>query len=279
MSTAPILVTAATGNVGTPLVKALQRKGMPFEAATRDADRAREKFNDSLDTVYLDYEEPSSFGQALEGKELLFLCGPSATPNAGELIMPIVDEAIKRDIRHIVFIASHPQVMGAIKKSGIDYTFLKANFFMQNFELYQTEDIRDREQIFLPCGEGTAAFIHTKDIGDVAAEVLETPGSFQGETLRLTGPKAIDLFEAASVFSEVLDTEIEYRNPDDETYREEMKARGFSDTYIEAMIKVFGKIKTDYASPTSTVVDELLDRRPLTLRDYAEEYKTLFEPA
>src|SRR5699024_10169501 len=102
---------------------------------TRDAEKAQQQLGKPLDTVYLDYEEPSGFSEAVEGNDLLFLCGPSATPNASELIMPMVDEAVNHNIKHIVFVASHPTVKEAIQESGIDHTFLDANFFMQNFGL------------------------------------------------------------------------------------------------------------------------------------------------
>jgi uncharacterized protein YbjT (DUF2867 family) len=278
MSSNQILVTAATGNVGAPLVKALQRKDMPFTAATRDAERARSQLGEPLSTVYFDYEDASSFGDALSGNDLLFLCGPSATPNAADLMMPMVDEAVKYDINHIVFIASHPNVGDAIKDSGIDYTFIKANFFMQNFELYQTEEIRDRHRIFLPCGKGKASFIHCRDIGEVAAEILAEPAAYQQKTVEITGPASIDLYEAADVFSEVLGRGIEYEEPDDETYRKDRKERGYADEYIEAMISVFGKIKTDYATATSPAVEQILGRKPLPLKTYAEEEKALFQP-
>lgn len=278
MSTDQILVTAATGNVGAPLVKALQQKNTPFQAATRDAEKAREQLGKPLDTVYFDYEDPSGFSEAVKGNDLLFLCGPSATPNAADLIMPMVDEAVNHNIKHIVFIASHPSVKEAIQESGIGHTFLNANFFMQNFELYQTEDIRDKRQIFLPSGDGKAAFVHTRDIAKVAAEILADPGEYQRETIEITGPKAIDLFEAASIFSKALDTDIEYKKPDDDEYRNEMEERGYSDEYIDAMIAVFGKIKGDYATETSPAVEQILDRKPLPLHVYAEEEKAMFQP-
>lgn len=277
MNTSKLFITAATGNVGTPLVKALQRKGIDFVAGTRDSEKARQKLGENLQTDYFDYDDPASFGPALEGKEIMFLCGPSATPHAVDLILPLIEEAKRQGIRHIVFIASYPSVMEAIKKAGIDYTFVKANFFMQNFEIYQTEDIRNRKEIFLPCGDGKAAFIHARDIGEVCAEVLVEPEAYRGETLYITGPKAMDHFEAAKVFSEVLNQNITYRNPDEQTYRREMKQRGFSDTYIEAMIAVFGKIKSGKVGKTSPVVEQVLKRKPLSLEDYVQERIAIFK--
>ncbi len=271
------LVTAATGNVGTPLVKALQRKGVPFTAATRHEQKAKEKLGADLDTVYFDFSARESFPDALRGVDTLFLCGPSATPGAQEMILPLIDEAQKQEVKHIVFIASYPKVMEAIEKTGISYTFIKANFFMQNFEIYQVEDIKNRNQIFMPVGDGKAPFIHTRDIGEVAAEVLERPEAFESKTLYITGPKAMDHFEAAQVFSKVLARTIIFKNPDDEVYREEMKKRGFTKVYIDAMIAVFGKIKKGQVAQTTNTVEEILERKPLTLEDYVKEKRELFE--
>ncbi len=276
MKDSKILITAATGNVGTPLVKALQKKQIPFTAATRHEEGAKTKLGSPLDTVYLDFEEPSSFVPALKGKEILFLCGPSGTPGADKLLLPLVEEAEKQGIQHVVFIASYPNVMEAIEETGMNYTFLKANFFMQNFEMYQTEDIRDKNQIFLPVGEGEAPFIHARDIGEVAAEVIENPGKYKNEKLYITGPESMDHFRAAEIFSEVLGREITFENPSDETYRKVMEERGMQQKHIDAMIAVFGKIRSGKVAQKSDTVEKILGRPPLSLTQYVEEKKDHF---
>lgn len=276
MKNSKILITASTGNVGTPLSKALYKKKIPFTAATRDTEKAMEKFGFEADTVDLDFKDPSGFKNALKGKEMLFLCGPSATPGAEKLLEPLVEEAINQNIKHIVFIASYPGIMEMIAKSNLDYTFIKANFFMQNFEMYQAEDIRDRNQIFMPTGEGKAPFIHARDIGEVAAEVIEKAGKYKNELFYITGPESLDHFEVARIFSDVLGREIIYMNPDDDTYRHIMKERGFSEKYIDAMIAVFGKIRKGQVAQTSDMVEKILGRKATTLREYVEERQEFF---
>ncbi len=277
MMTKPdILVTAATGNVGQYVAKALQKKQIRFSAATRDAEKAKEKLGDSVTTVFLDFNDKSSFAPALEGKEIVFLSGPSATPGAEDMIMPLAEEAKKQGVRHVVFMAVYPKVMDFIKENNIDYTFIRANFFMQNFEMYQQHDIRDKNQIFFPTGKGKAPFIHTRDIGDVVGEVVSAPEDFKNQTLYLTGPEAMDHYEAAEIFSEVLGRKIEYKNPDDDTYRREMKNRGHDKSYIDAMIAVFGRIKSGEVAQTSDTVGKILNRQPTTLKEYVTEKKELF---
>lgn len=278
MQKSDILITSATGNVGTPLIHKLHKKNIEYTAATRQADLAHENIPGILETVHLDFMDPGSFVPALKHKKLLFLCGPSATPGADQLLLPLVSEAKNQGVKHIVFIASYPNVMEAIEQSGMDYTFIRANFFMQNFEMYQTHDIRDKDQIFLPVGKGKAPFIHARDIGEVAAEVIADPEPYKGETLYITGPESMDHFQAADVFSDVLDRKITFENPDDETYRKVMKERGKPKEYIDAMIAVFGKIKQGKVDKVSNTVEKVLNRKPMTLKEYVEEMKAQFTP-
>src|SRR6056297_3104801 len=125
MSKPKILVTSSTGNIGVPLSKALHEKGIPFTAATRDPKKAFEKFGFETKTTPLDFKDPAGFSEALKGVETLFLCGPSATPGAHELLVPLVKQAIDSGVKHFIFIASYPNIMSLIENSGIDYTFLR----------------------------------------------------------------------------------------------------------------------------------------------------------
>ena len=93
MKNEKILVTASTGNVGQYVAKALQKKQIPFTAATRDSNKAKDMLGSQTETVFVDFRDESSFGPALKGKEKLFLCGPAATPDADDLLLPLAKEA------------------------------------------------------------------------------------------------------------------------------------------------------------------------------------------
>ncbi|MFW6222695.1 MAG: hypothetical protein ACOC3T_03690, partial [Bacteroidota bacterium] len=103
------------------------------------------------------------------------------------------------------------------------------------------------------------------------------PLKFTKETLYLTGPEAMDLHQAAAIFSAVLGREITYKEPDDETYRKEMEKRGFSTEYIDAMIAVFGKIRKGEVAQTSGSIEQLLGRKPTLLKKYVERNKHIFQ--
>ncbi len=276
MSHPKILITASTGNVGTYVSESLHRQNIPFIAATRNSDKAKKKLGFDLETRFLDFKNQKSFPLALQDIDILFLCGPSATPGAEDLLIPLVEEAEKQGVKHVVFIASYPKIMEIIENSKMKYTFLRANFFMQNFEIYQTEDIRDRNQIMMPVGEGKAPFIHTRDIGEVAASIISNIEQYEGKTFFLTGRESMDHFEVARIFSDVLQKEVTYLNPDDKTYRIIMHERGFSKQWTDAMIAVFGKIKSGKVNNITDTVKEILGREPISFREYAQEKKKHF---
>src|SRR6056297_971480 len=99
MSKPKILVTSSTGNIGLPLSKTLHKKGLQFTAATRNAEKAFEKFGFETDTVNLDFKEEAGFADAIAGVERLFLCGPSATPGADKLLIPLVETAKEKGVK------------------------------------------------------------------------------------------------------------------------------------------------------------------------------------
>jgi hypothetical protein len=87
----------------------------------------------------------------------------------------------------------------------------------------------------------------------------------------------MDHYQAAEIFSDVLGRKIEYKEPDDDSYRQVMTERGFSDEYISAMIQVFGKIRNGQVDRISYSVREILGRDPINLKDYVEESRRIFE--
>ena len=74
----------------------------------------------------------------------------------------------------------------------------------------------------------------------------------------------------------VLDKNIIYEAPGNDTYRKQLKERDFSDEYIDAMIAVFGKIKQRKVMNPTDTVKKILGREPLTLAEYVQENREVF---
>ena len=152
-----ILLTGATGTTGSPTVAQLRAMNRPFRIMSRDVARARRQFGEDLDYVEGDFAEPRSLDAAFEGIETLsLLCAFSEA--MVELELGAVEAAKRAGVRRIVKMSAikaapdapttirrwHGAIEQRINQSGIAYTHLWPNAFMQNFRRFAPL-IRERE--------------------------------------------------------------------------------------------------------------------------------------
>src|SRR6266481_2293605 len=140
-----ILITGASGNVGKEVLKQIARTGAQVRAAYQTVSKAAAAPS-GVEIVTMDYNEPASLQTALKGIERVFLVGP-ATPNLPSLERKAIDEIKQSEVRYVVklsamggraavFPRQHADSEDYIKSSGLTYTFLRPNGFMQNFINY-----------------------------------------------------------------------------------------------------------------------------------------------
>jgi uncharacterized protein YbjT (DUF2867 family) len=89
-----ILVTGATGIIGSELVSLLVSEGVDVKAGTRNPDRARDLFDASVEVVELDYRQPATFDAAVEWADRVFLQPPPFDPDAYDTLAPLLDWAV-----------------------------------------------------------------------------------------------------------------------------------------------------------------------------------------
>ena len=211
----PILVTGATGNVGAEIVRLLVEQGYPVKAAMRDVQGAEERFGegtDLIDYVSFNFGRPETYEAAFRGVKAMFLMRPPAVADASKL-NAAVDAAKVAGVQHVVFLSlqgveknpvvPHAKTEKYLKSSGLTYTFLRASFFMQNLDTTHRKDIAEYGEIFVPAGRGKTSFIDVRDIAAVAVKALTEEGH-ENRAYELTGADALDYFQVADIFTEVL---------------------------------------------------------------------------
>jgi uncharacterized protein YbjT (DUF2867 family) len=281
----PILVTGATGTVGRDVVKLLSKKGAAVRAGVRDQARARQQFDDDIALVTFDFENESSFAAALDGVEKVFLL-PPLLPNQVELTNAFVDAAKHAGVRRIVKLSAigvggeiqftvgkwHVANEQYIRESGLAFTFLRPNSFMQNFITYFPPR---NDAIYLPWGNGTASFVDTRNIASVAAEVLTSDGH-EEKIYTLTGPAALGITEVAEILSEVVGREFKYVDVPEDAARDGMLQAGVPKWQVEALMELHAINKQNRWSAVTSAVEKVTGIPPTDfaqfVRDHADKF-------
>lgn len=278
-----VLVTGATGNVGSELVGQLLAKGEPVTVATRTG---RAEMFSGVSSVKFDFGDVSTFGPAFEGVDRVFFMRPPHMSAAKEF-QPFVDAMARADIRQVVFLSvqgagqnifvPHHGIEVLLKRSRLDWTFLRPSFFMQNLTTTHLADIRDRGEIFVPAGRGRTNFIDAADVAEAAAVCLTTPGH-ERTAYEITGSEALTYEQVAAVLSGFCGREISYPCPSARQFKARMKECGYDDDFVRVMSSIYAIAKFGMAGGTTDTFVKLVGRPPRTLAEWARENAAVWRP-
>jgi uncharacterized protein YbjT (DUF2867 family) len=282
-----ILITGAGGTVGGAVVEELRAAGQPMRLAFHSQYKAEQAAGKGYDVVTLDYARPETLGPALEGVESLFLLGNGVLGQAeGEI--NIVNSAKAAGVRRIVKLSvwgadagefalarMHRAIERAIEASGLEWTFLRPNNYMQNFVTYDLESIRAEGAFYLPAGEAKINHIDVRDIARVAALALTMPGH-AGKAYNLSGPQAISYAEAAAILSSALGKTVSYVAVPDDAAKSAIIASGAPEIYADYLVELNQYFRSGKAAGVSPAVKDLTGSDPIAFEQFARDHAEAF---
>jgi len=280
----PVLVTGATGTIGRDIAKRLSEGGVSVRAGVRDQAKAKKELPD-IALVPFDFENEKMFSAALEGVEKVFLL-PPLLPNQLELMNRFVDAAKRAGVGHIVKLSAigiddetqptaikwHGASERHIRESGVAFTFLRPNSFMQNFITYFPPR---NGAIYLPWGNGTASFVDTRDIANVAAKALTSDGH-GGRIYTLTGPATLGIAEVALILSEVAGREFKYVDVPEAAARDGMLQAGVPPWQVELVLELHAINKQNRWSAVTSDVEKVTGTPPTDFAQFARDHADKF---
>lgn len=279
--TSPILVTGATGNVGAPLVAVLRAQGAPVRPASRG--------NRDPEGVRFDFADPATWDAAFRGVRSMFLVRPPQVANVRRGLVPALEHARALGVRHVVLLSvqgagavpvlPHAAAERWLRRSGLDWTFVRPSYFDQNLSSVFAADIRDRDELVVPAGHGRTAFVDARDVAAVVAAALLDPAAHTGRMWTPTGDEALTWHEVAAVLGGVLGRTITYRNPSLRGYaRHARSTLGFDPAMTAMTTVIHATARLGVAGHLTGDVRAVTGRTPTSLREFALRERAVWEP-
>ncbi|MBJ7337046.1 NmrA family NAD(P)-binding protein [Mycolicibacterium sp.] len=279
-----LLITGPSGNVGHELVQLLARDtaGLQWRVASR---HPGESPSGTAKSVVFDFFDPTTWADALDGVQSLFLLFPLPGNRAArEAIIPFVRAAQRAGCRHVVYVSvfgadrarfiPHFRVERALRESGMTWTVLRCGFFMQNLHRALSThglDICERGELYIPAGDGATTFLDARDAAAVAAQVLADPKAHRNVVHHLTGPESLTMTEVADELTTELGSPVRYARPGVIAFARRLRARGVGWDTIGFMSAVYTLTRVGANQQITDDVQRLLGRPPRTLREFLHD--------
>jgi uncharacterized protein YbjT (DUF2867 family) len=281
-----ILITGASGNVGSEVLKQAVAAGLPIRAAYQSRDKANGA-PAGVDAVLMDYTQPDTVRLALRGVEKVFLVGPPVA-NVADLEGGVVRECRRAGVTHLVklsalggrkatFPSLHRDSEERIEAAGVPYTFLRPNGFMQNVATYNAETIKTQNAFYAAQGKGGVSHIDIRDIAAVAVRVL-SQNHHDGKAYALTGPEALTNDQIAEKLSRATGRVIRYLDLPAAEMKKAMLGAGVPEWSADALLDLQRLYREGGASLVDPTVERLIGRKATTFDQFAREYASAFQP-
>jgi len=278
-----ICITGAGGTVGGEVVKKLESLKAPFRAGYHSEGKVQAARAKHIDAVVIDYNRPETLKDAFAGCSKVFLLGPNVQ-NQAELETNAVNAAKAAGVSHIVklsvlradeeqfqFSKVHRSVEKAIESSGMSWTFLRPNSFMQNVITYMSATIKAEGAFYSAAEDGRISHVDVRDIAAVAGKALTEPGH-ERKAYALTGPEAITYDELAAQLSKVLGKPIKYVRWTPEDYRNGMLTVGTPEWFVDLLLDLERFYREQKASIISDDIKNVTGKDPIRFEQFAREY-------
>jgi uncharacterized protein YbjT (DUF2867 family) len=281
-----VLVTGATGSVGSAVVRELRERGVEVRAFVRDINRAKAMLGD-VECVAGDYGDPASIRQAISGVDRVFLCSRN-DPRQVEHETNVIDAAASAGVGRLVkvgaqgakvgspqaFWDAHGRIERHLELVGVPAVVLHPSSYTSNL-LASAETIKHLGKLFAPAGDAKVTLIDPRDVATAAAVVLTEDGH-DGRTYVLTGPEAVTYEQAAACVSAAIGKPVDYVDVPDAMARDGMLQAGVPPWLAEQLVILWQQLRHGALAETTDVVRVLTGREPRSVTDFVRDHAGAF---
>jgi len=284
-----ILVTGATGTVGSILVPALRGRDSKVRALIHNPDHEGLFAGDDIELAFADFADPATLRTALQDVDAVFLaCGN--VPDQVAYECAVIDEAARSGVRRIVKLSArgaaigspvaywdwHGQIERHLQASGIPSVLLQPGFLMTNL-LVAAAQI-GQGMLFAPAGAARIAMIDPADVAAAAAVALTTD-EHESQTYVLTGPAAITYEQVALDLSAATGRRVGFVDIPSEAAAAALIEAGLPPFVARQVVTVFDQLRTGVQAETTQAVQQITGRPARPFAMFARDHAGAFSAA
>ena len=284
-----ITIIGATGQLGLPVVKELNKKGVQIKAVVRDIDKARTLFPEGVEIVYGDVADKNSLRDALMGTGTIYLSlntttwdeeAPFHTEREG--IINVIDVSKKSGVNHIIQIAgidlSNPEfatkgmiyktnlirkpAIDYMKKSGINYTYLHSSFFLDSFPMF----IQGNEFVIIGNHQFPMYYTNTIDLAESIYNTIGNSDTYK-QSFTIQGKEGMSFPSAAQEFLSEFNPNLKVKEYPMETIPHIGLPSREEEQFMEQMLSYVEQLKEEQISERTWKV---LGEPKLSIKQFAK---------
>lgn len=257
-----ILVLGSNGKTGKRVSERLKNKNIPISLGSRNG------------TPSFDWNNTTNWNEVLEGIESVYITFQPdlAVPQAFEKIKLFSQTAKLANVKKLVLLSGRGEKEAqsceqVIVESGLEWTVIRASWFMQNFsENFLLDSILNNELV-LPIINATEPFVDADDIADVAVACL-IDSDHNSKIYELTGPELLSFEKATKIISSKLNRAISYSEIPMENYKDALKSFQLPEDFIWLINYLFTEVLDGRNEYLSEDISLVLGRKPTTFDEY-----------
>lgn len=271
-----LAVTGSTGGLGGMVARQLADGRHAQRLLVRNP--ARAPGLERASSVLCKYGDAEAARRALDGVEVLFMVSAAEMEDRVQEHYAFVDAAAGAGVQHVVYTSfygaapdatftlarDHYATEERIKASGMDYTFLRDNLYVDFLPRLAGEDGVIRG----PAGDGAFAGVAREDIARCAVAVLRDPAIHKGKTYNLTGPEELSLERAAEVLTQGTGRTVRYHPETAEEAYTSRASYGAPQWQLDAWVSTYTAIAAGELGGVSPDVHGLTGQDPISLAEF-----------
>ncbi|MFT4246664.1 MAG: SDR family oxidoreductase [Pseudomonas sp.] len=248
MSSARLLVTAATGQLGRKVVAELLKKVPAAElaVAVRDAGKAADLAAAGVEVRVADYADPAGWDAALAGIERVLLVSSNAIGQRTAQHRNVIEAAtragvqliaytsvLRADTSELALAVEHRETEALLRASGLPVVLLRNGWYTENLTAGLAHELASGVR-FGSAGEGRFATATREDYAAAAAAVLAGDGH-AGKTYELAGDSGYTLAEYAAEVSRLAGKPVVYQDLPQADFRDGLVKAGLPAPFAEVL--------------------------------------------